>query len=54
MTVVPGPEKMSDTCRKTMHTGMIDRGFIVCHFSNCAWEKIFLHDRIITAKSDEA
>jgi hypothetical protein len=27
MGVVPGAEKMNDTCRKTMHTGMMDRCF---------------------------
>jgi hypothetical protein len=27
---VQGPEKMNDTCRKTMHSGMMDRGFSVC------------------------
>jgi hypothetical protein len=29
MGVVLGPEKMNDTCGKTMNTGMMDRGFTV-------------------------
>jgi hypothetical protein len=27
MRVVPGPEKRNDTCGKTMHVEMMDRGF---------------------------
>jgi hypothetical protein len=26
---VQGPEKVNDTCVKTMHAGMMDRGFTV-------------------------
>jgi hypothetical protein len=32
MGVVPGPEKMNDTCRKTVHMGTMDRGFTVYMF----------------------
>jgi len=27
---VQGPKKVNDTCMKTMHGGMMDRGFTVC------------------------
>jgi hypothetical protein len=30
MVVVPGPEKMNNTCGKTIHMGMMDGGFTVC------------------------
>jgi hypothetical protein len=29
MGIVAGPEKMKNTCGKTMHTGTMDRGFTV-------------------------
>jgi hypothetical protein len=32
MGVVPGPEKMNNTCGKTIYTQMMDRGFIVVYF----------------------
>jgi hypothetical protein len=28
--IVPEPETMNDTCRKTMLMGTVDRGFIAC------------------------
>jgi hypothetical protein len=38
MGVVPGQEKMNDTCAKTMQRGMMDRGFTV-HILGCGPQK---------------
>jgi hypothetical protein len=37
--VVPGPEKMNDTCRKTMHTGTVD--LLYLHNTNYIFTAFF-------------
>jgi hypothetical protein len=46
MGAVQGPDKVDDTCMKTMHAVMMDRGFTVQELNQTHYKTLQLHSKI--------
>jgi hypothetical protein len=51
---VQGPEKVNDTCVKTMHAGTMYRGFTVNNYMDASFHSFYITDIVIYHSADKA